>query len=144
MLALRPTTDVIIHRLTKVEQGSAVEFRPPSGPCLIGVSAPVTALPDGAGNRDAAAKYLSSSHTHEPGRCLDRQPPVQQIVRHTKPRQLPFAHFDHRHRTPPRTNVSTTACPVTSLSGTRVTSLSVIYTRVSAMGRFGKLGAMMR
>jgi hypothetical protein len=66
---------------------------------------------------------VASSHTHQPGRCLDRQPPIRQIVRHTKPRQLLFAHFDHRHRTPPRTS-RTTACPVTSLS--------VIYTRASA------------
>ena len=44
---------------------------------------------------------LPSSHTHQPGRRLDRQPHVRQIDQHTKSRQLPFAHLDHRHRTPP-------------------------------------------
>jgi pimeloyl-ACP methyl ester carboxylesterase len=43
-----------------------------------------------AANRNDSARLLRTN--------------VQQIVRHTKPRQLPFAHFDHRHRTPPRTS----------------------------------------
>ena len=70
--------------------------------------------------------HLPSPQANQCACSLNRQPPVRQIDQHAQPRQLPLAHLDHRHRTSPRTS-RRQLVPVTSLSGTRVTFLSVIY-----------------
>ena len=77
--------------------------------------------------RPAAVDTLASPKAHQCACRLKRQPPVRQFNQHTQPRQLPLAHPNHRHRMSPRTS-RRQLVPMTSLSGTRVTFLSVIYT----------------
>src|SRR5271166_4335158 len=70
---------------------------------------------------------LAPAQTHQRRGGLDCEPAVCQVDHDTKPGQFLTAHLDHRHRTSPRTSRRQPAS-VTSLSGTRVTFLSVTYT----------------
>src|SRR5271165_5820373 len=69
---------------------------------------------------------LAPAQIRQRRRGLDGDPAVRQVGHDTKPGQFLTAHLDHRHRTSPRTSRRQPAS-VTSLSGTRVTFLSVAY-----------------
>ena len=82
------------------------------------------------------AKNLASAKTHQRASRRKRETTIRQVDHHTQSGQLPIAHLDHRHRTSPRTSRRQLA-PVTFLSGTRVTFLSVTYNWSPNGGGYG-------
>ena len=80
---------------------------------------------------------LATANIHQRASGFRRERAIPQIDHHAQPGQLPLAHPNHRHRTTPQTS-RRQLVPVTSQSGTRVTSLSMTYKRVPAAGRYGK------
>jgi len=82
---------------------------------------------------------LATADIHQRASGFRRERAIRQIDHHAQPGQLPLAHPNHRHRTTPQTS-RRQLVPVTSQSGTRVTSLSMTYRRVPPSGRYGKSG----